>query len=204
MTFNPIMALVALLAVLCALGLIATIRGIATVVSESAAIKREAMAIITGNPLSIEKKRKTTQLQGRGKGLRFKLASFTTGLILVVIIMISTPMYIIITRTQQETLLKSLWDRSKVLLEGIASSARAYLPMAIQSKGERGVLELMYLPSNSEVIAEARYVTITGYGINSTFTDHVWASNDPDINSKIDTSELHPGVTRLTDALSPF
>jgi len=66
------------------------------------------------------------------------------------------------------------------------------------------VLELIYLTSNSDTIAEARYITITGYGINSTFTDHVWASNDPDIASKIDTAELLPGVTRLTDALSPF
>jgi len=106
MTFNPIIALIVLLAVLCVLGLIATIKGIAGVVSENAAIKRDALAIITGNPLSKEKKQKTAQLQGRGKGLRFKLASFTIGLIMVVIIMISTPMYIIITNTQQETLLE--------------------------------------------------------------------------------------------------
>jgi len=204
-TFNPIMALAALLAILCAFGLIATIRGIAGVISESAAIKQEALAIITGDLMPIEKKQKTAQIQRRGRGLRFKLASFTTGLILLVIIMISTPMYIIMTKTQRETLLKSLWDRSSVLLEGLASSARSYLPMAIQSRGERGALELMYLPSNSTAISEAKYVTITGYGINSIYTDHVWATNDPDIDSKTDTTELHPGVTRLTDdALSPL
>jgi len=204
-TFNPIMALAALLAILCVLGLIATIRGIAGVISESVIIKQEALAIITGDLMPIEKKQKTAQIQRRGRGLRFKLASFTTGLILLVIIMISTPMYIIMTKTQRETLLKSLWDRSSVLLEGLASSARSYLPMAIQSRGERGALELMYLPSNSAAISEAKYVTITGYGINSIHTDHVWATNDPDIESKTDTTELRPGVTRLTDdALSPF
>ena len=204
-TFNPIMALAALLAILCALGLIATIRGIAGVISESVTIKQEALAIITGDLMPIEKKQKTAQIQRRGRGLRFKLTAFTTGLILLVIIMISTPMYIIMTKTQRETLLKSLWDRSSVLLEGLASSARSYLPMAIQSRGERGTLELMYLPSNSEAISEAKYVTITGYGINSIYTDHVWATNDPDIDSKTDTAELRPGVTRLTDdALSPL
>jgi hypothetical protein len=203
--FNPIMALTALLVILCVLGLIATIRGIAGVIQESAVVKQEALAIITGDLMPIEKKQKTVQIQRKGRGLRFKLASFTTGLILLVIIMISTPMYIIMTKTQRETLLKSLWDRSSVLLEGLASSARSYLPMAIQSNGERGTLELMYLPSNSVAISEAKYVTITGYGINSIHTDHVWATNDPNIDSKIDTSELHPGVTRLTDdALSPF
>jgi hypothetical protein len=203
-TFNPIWALAALLVILCMLGLIAVIRGIAAVISESAMIKQEALAIVTGDFMSIEKKQKTVQIQKRGSGLRFKLASFTTALILLVIIMISTPMYIIMTNTQEETLLKSLWDRSSVLLEGLASSARSYLPMAIQSLGERGTLELMYLPSNSAALSEAQYVTITGYGINSIYTDHVWASNDPDLDSKTDTAELRPGVTRLTDILTPL
>jgi hypothetical protein len=202
-TFNPIMALTALLVIFCALGLIATIRGIAGVISESAIIKQEALAIITGDFMLKEKKQKSAQVLKRGIGLRFKLASFTIALILLVIIMISTPMYIIMTNTQQETLLKSLWDRSSVLLEGLASSARTYLPMAIQSRGERGALELMYLPSNSGALSEANYITITGYGINSIHTDHVWASNDPDIDSKTDTTELRPGVTRLTDVLTP-
>ncbi|WP_461247039.1 SpoIIE family protein phosphatase [Treponema sp. R6D11] len=203
-TFNPIIALAVLLVALCALGLIATIRGIAGVISESAVIKHEALAIITGDFMLIEKKQKTAQMLKRGIGLRFKLASFTIGLILLVIIMISTPMYIIMTKTQRETLLKSLWDRSNVLLDGLASSARTYLPMAIQSRGERGALELMYLPSNSAALSEANYITITGYGLNSIHTDHVWASNDPDIDSKTDTTELRPGVTRLTDVITPL
>jgi len=203
-TINPVMALAVLLVIFCALGLIATIRGITGIISESALIKHEALAIITGDFMLIEKKQKTAQMIKKGIGLRFKLASFTIGLILLVIIMISTPMYIIMTNTQRETLLKSLWDRSNVLLEGLATSARTYLPMAIQSRGERGTLELMYLPSNSEALSEARYITITGYGINSIYTDHVWASNDPDIDSKTDTSELRPGVTRLTDVLTPL
>jgi serine phosphatase RsbU (regulator of sigma subunit) len=152
----------------------------------------------------IENKQKTAQIQRKGKGLRFTLASFTTALILLVVIMISAPMYVIMTNTQQKTLLKSLWDRSNVLLEGLASSARFYLPMAIQSNGERGALELTYLTSNFAALSEAQYITITGYGINSIYTDHVWASNDPDINLKIDTAELYPGITRLNDVLNPF
>ena len=203
-TFNPIMALAVLLVALCGLGLVATIRGIAGVISEGALIKQEALAIITGDFMPVEKKQKTAQMLKRGTGLTFKLASFTIALILLVIIMISTPMYIIMTKTQRETLLKSLWDRSNVLLDGLASSAKTYLPMAIQSRGERGALELMYLPSNSAALAEADYITITGYGLNSIHTDHVWASNDPDIDSKTDTTELRPGVTRLTDVLTPL
>jgi len=203
-TFNPVMLLFGLLIILCALGSIAAVRGISGVISEGAAVKQEALAIITGDFMPIEKKQKIAQIQKRGSGLRRKLASFTIGLVLLVIIMISTPMYIIMTNTQRETLLNSLYDRSRVLLEGLASSTRAYLPQAIQTNGERGALELMYLPAQSSALPEANYVTITGYGIGSIYTDHVWASNDPNIDSKIDTSELQRGTSRLTDTLSPF
>ena len=203
-TFNPVILLYGLLIILCVLGSIAAIRGISGVISESAAIKQEALAILTGDFMPMEKKQKIAQIQRRGSGLRRKLASFTIGLVLLVIIMISTPMYIIMTNTQRETLLAGLYDRSKVLLEGLASSTRAYLPLAIQTNGESGALELMYLPAQSSALPEAKYVTITGYGIGSIHTDHVWASNDPDIDSKIDTSELQRGTSRLTDDLSPF
>jgi len=203
-TFNPIIALAALLMILCALGLIAMIRGIAGVITESALVKQEAHAIITGDFMPMEKKQKMVQIQKKGIGLRFKLSSFTTGLILLVVIMISTPMYIMMINTQQQTLLRSLWDRSSVLLEGIASSARSYLPMAIQSAGERGTLEMMYLPAQSAALNEAQYITITGYGLNSIHTDHIWASNDPGLDYKLDTAVMRPGVSRFSDALEPF
>jgi len=203
-TFNPILALYAMLFIFCALGILATIRGISAVITEGAIVKQEALAIITGDFMPMEKKQKVVKIQRRGSGLRRKLASFTIGLVLLVIIMISMPMYILMTSTQQQTLLASLLDRSKVLLEGIASSTRTYLPTAIQSRGERGVLELMYLPTQSSALPEADYITITGYGINSIYTDHVWASNDPYLESKIDTSELRRGTSRLTDQLTPL
>ena len=203
-TINPIMALAAILIIFCALGVIAIIRGISGIITEGSAIRQEALAVITGDFMPTEKKQRIAKIQKRGRGLRFKLSSFTIGLILLVVIMISIPMYILMTNTQRETLLNSLWDRSKVLLEGIASSARSYLPMAIQSMGERGALELMFLPSQSAALPEAKYITITGYGINSINSDHVWASNDPAINSKIDTSELRIGTSRLTDSITPF
>jgi HAMP domain-containing protein len=101
------------------------------------------------------------------------------------------------TRIQEETLLRGLWDRSTVLLEGLASSVRLFLPA-------RTVLELGFLPDQSAVIPEAGYVTITGFGSASTiFDDHVWATNDPDILSKIDTVVFEPGISRLRDTLSP-
>jgi hypothetical protein len=102
------------------------------------------------------------------------------------------------TTSQRETRLDGLYSRSRVLLEGLASSARAYLPM-----GDQGAVEMGFLPAQSAALPEAKYITITGYRPGSTHNDHVWATNDPDILSKIDTTEFRPGVSRITDALTP-
>ncbi|MCL2185165.1 MAG: SpoIIE family protein phosphatase [Treponema sp.] len=198
-TFNPIIALGAILIILCLLGFAALIRGIGGIIIESTAVKQEAIAIITGDLMPMEKKQKITRIEKRGRGLSFKLTTFATVLVLLIVIMISIPMYYIMTNTQRETLLVSLKERASVLLEGLVSSTRAYLPLAIQTNGERGVLEMMYLPSQSSALSEANYITILGYGINSIHSNHVWATNDPDINSKIDTAELRSGVSRFND-----
>jgi serine phosphatase RsbU (regulator of sigma subunit) len=183
--------------IFCAIGLAVSIRGLGSVVAEGAAIRLEAVALITGDFMPSEKKKRLRKLKRRGGGLRIKLASFTIVLVLLVVFMVSGSLYIMMTRTQEETLLKGLWDRSTVLLEGLASSARAYLPSG-------NVLELGFLPAQTAAIPEARYVTITGFGSGTTtYDDHVWATNDPDILSKIDTAEFQPGVSRLEDILSP-
>ncbi|MDR2259307.1 MAG: SpoIIE family protein phosphatase [Treponema sp.] len=195
--FDFSLLFVIVILVFCAVGFIASIRGIGNAVAESAAVKIEAVALITGDFMPSEKKKRLVKIKKRGGGLRLKLASFTIVLVLLVVVMVSAPLYLMMTRTQRETLLQGLWDRSTVLLEGLATSARAYLPSGV-------VLELGFLPAQSAAVPEARYVTITGYSTGSTiYGDHVWATNDPDILSKIDTAELAPGVSRLTDVLSP-
>jgi serine phosphatase RsbU (regulator of sigma subunit) len=69
--------------------------------------------------------------------------------------------------------------------------------------GDQRALELSLLPAQSRVLPEANYVTITGCRAGSIYSDHVWATNDPDILSKIDTAEFMPGVSRITDSLTP-
>jgi serine phosphatase RsbU (regulator of sigma subunit) len=192
----PLLIIIAIF-IFCGTGFIVTLRGIGDVIAESAVMRLDAAALITGDFMPSEKKIQLARIKRRGVGLRVKLASFTIILILLVVIMVSAPLYVIMIRTQRETLLQSLWDRSAVLLEGLGSGARAYLP-------SEDVPELNLLPAQSMAIPEARYVTITGYGSGETiFDDHVWATNDPDILSKIDTAEFQPGVSRLRDMLSP-
>ena len=180
-----------------AIGLLAAVRGIGSALMESRTVRAEAAALVTGDFMPVERKKRIAGVQKRGIGLRFKLASFTIVLALLVIFMVSAPLYYIMTRTQRETLLRGLWDRSTVLLEGLASSARAYLPSG-------NVLELSLLPAQIVAIPEAHYVTITGFSTDSAvYNDCVWATNDPDILSKINTPELEPGISELSDVLSP-
>jgi HAMP domain-containing protein len=187
---------IAVTIILCAAGIVSAVRGIGGVIAEGAAVKAEAAALFTGDYMPLEKKKRIIRIKTRGLGLRFKLSAFTIVLVLLVVTMVSMPLYFVMTRTQRETLLQSLWDRSGVLLESLASNTRVYLPMANPE------LELINLPAQMSAIPEAQYVTITGYGSGNTIhNDHVWASNDPDILSKIDTAELRPGVSRLSDGL---
>jgi serine phosphatase RsbU (regulator of sigma subunit) len=195
--FDSSLAIVIGLVIFCIIGLFASVRGIGGVIADSAAIKMEALALITGDFMPFEKKRRIIRINKRGMGLRFKLASFTIALVLLVVAMVSAPLYYMMTGTQRHTLLQGLWDRSAVLMEGLASSARAYMPSG-------NVLELGFLPDQSSAIPEARYVTITGYATGSTTEfRHVWATNDPNILDKIDTAEFRPGVSILTDPLTP-
>ncbi|MDR2552198.1 MAG: SpoIIE family protein phosphatase [Treponema sp.] len=188
--------ILAAVAFLCVLGLWAAFRGLSGAAAESAAVRMETIALITGDIMPSEKKRRMTGIKRRGAGLRLKMASFTIALVILVVAMISSPLYMMMGKTQEGTLLQGIHDRAAVLLEGIVTGARPYMPSG-------NYLELGYLPSQSAVIPEASYVTITGYGSAETvFSDHVLASNDENIASKIDTPELSIGVSRLSDTLS--
>jgi serine phosphatase RsbU (regulator of sigma subunit) len=177
-------------------GLLVSVKGMKNVAAEAALIRREVAALISGDILPLEKKKSLKKIERRGMGLRLKLASFTIILVTFVVSITSIPLYITMTRTQEETLLTGLWDRSKVLLEGIASGARAYLP-------EQNLLELGFLPAQIAAIPEAKYITITGFGLESkVYNDSVWASNDPNILSKINTDNIQYGVSQISDDLS--
>jgi hypothetical protein len=194
---NTILPLILVIMVFCGIGSVSSVRGIGAVVADSAVVQMEASALMTGDLMPLEKKKRLKRIGKRGMGLRLKLASYTIILVLLVVLIVSAPLYYMMTRTQEETLLRGLWNRSVVLLEGLASSVRIFLPAG-------NVLELGFLPGQSAAVPEARYVTITGFGSASTvFDDYVWATNDPDILSKIDTAEFEPGISRLQDALSP-
>jgi serine phosphatase RsbU (regulator of sigma subunit) len=197
--FNVIILITIAIGLLCLSGIAVLLRGIASALTDNAAAQLEITALITGDLMPLEKKNLLNIIGKRRISLRLKLASFTMSLALLVIVMVSLPLYLVMTSAQEETLLQSLRDRAAVLMDGIASSARFYFPAG-------NILEMGLLPAQMAAIPEARYVSISGYDIGgaSTFADHLWATNDPDILSKIDTEDFEPGISRLHDQLSPL
>jgi hypothetical protein len=175
-------------------GMMFAIHGIILVARESVEVRLEAHALIAGDIMPHEKKMKTVVLRQKGISLNVKLVSFTSFLVIMIILLVSLPLGFNMTRTQERTLSKGLEQRINVLLESLSSGVRAYMPA-------QNVLELSYLPSQSSALSEAEYTTITGYSSDDSNTKltYVWATNDTNIRNKIDTKELTYGHSALTD-----
>jgi hypothetical protein len=167
-------------------------RGIASAARDSMLIRGEVQSLITGDIMASEKKKRSVSLRNRGIGLRFKLSFFTTALVISVVLIVSIPLGIQFSANQEKTLAQGLQSRVEVLLDSLASGARAYLP-------SQNILELGFLPDQMSALSEAINATITGNGLDSGATgiDYVWATNDGAILDRIDTAELAVGKSRL-------
>ncbi|MDR2468841.1 MAG: HAMP domain-containing protein, partial [Spirochaetaceae bacterium] len=193
--FDVWTAVFALIMIFCTVLFVFTVRGTALVLAEGRALRDETRALLQGTDMPRIRKQQMKLLR-HGLGLRFKLASFTVALVILVTGMVSMPLYLMMSANQRQTLLQSLWDRSAVLLDSIASGARTFLPA-------NNVLELGFLPDQMTAVREAHYVTISGFGAQGSLNaDHVWASNDNVLSSKINTPVFQPGISRIADSVS--
>jgi serine phosphatase RsbU (regulator of sigma subunit) len=199
MEINPTLILVIVLAALSVLVILAFIRLLTALLPE----KKHHRSFLAkgGNFLAALNLKIHSQWikfrMGRGVGLRHKLSLFTIVLVLVVIFIVSIPFYSMMLKEQQKTLLKGVWDRSVVLLEGLSASTR----LMFQTEN---MAEIHHLLTRINTIPEARYLTITGFVPQMPeYEDRVWASNDPGILFKINTPRLQPGVSLLNDTLTP-
>ena len=180
------------------LGILLSSRQIVVATRDVAAIRLEVLALVSGGPMpTIAKTHATRKLKRRGVGLRLKITLIITSLVFFIVLMVALPLGYFMIQTESLSLGNALQQRSLVLLESVAQGARSYLPA-------ENTLELGFLPQQAQALEEANYITVTGYGSDSsTDNDVVWATNDPDILAKIDTATFQAGVSRLKDSLSP-
>ncbi|MCR5125370.1 MAG: SpoIIE family protein phosphatase [Treponema sp.] len=180
-----------LILLLASIMLIASAKGLMNTAKESIITRDEIMAIVTGGEMPMEKQQKLIKIR---MSLKWKLVAFTSILIISIVTIVSITLGKRLSATQERTLLVGLKDRVNVVMESISSGVRNYLPEAADRSNE-----IMLLPTETKYFEEANYATITGLPLNAgnTNIDFVWASNDPNIESKIDTDELRQGVSRL-------
>ena len=127
--------------------------------------------------------------------LRKKLIGFTFALIMIVVMGVSLSNGRRVIALQERTLAEGLENRTTVLLESLCTGVKNFFP-------SNNILELSALPRQKDAMSEVAYVTIIGQPVNSASSEnlrYVWATNDPDILSKIDTPELIYGQSQVTD-----
>lgn len=127
--------------------------------------------------------------------LRKKLVGFTFSLIIIVVLGVSLVNGQQIISLQERTLAQGLENRTEVLLESLCTGVKNFFP-------SNNLLELSALPQQKDAMEEVDFVTIIGQAQNSTSSqvlDYVWATNDPEINQKIDTAELIYGESHFVE-----
>ncbi len=199
LSFNMIFvgALIVFLGVM----LLLTTRRLVTVVQEGRQLSREVQLLLRG-PGEIDGKteKRIMGMKKKGRGLRFKFALYVTMLVLIIVAMVAVPLAVITSSQQEAILAKGLEQRAEVLLESLASGARAYLPT-------KNILELSGLPSQMGAMGEdALFVTITSQGLpesedfDSESFDYVWATNEESLIAE----DLPAGRQKNNDPVSGF
>ncbi|MDR1933895.1 MAG: SpoIIE family protein phosphatase [Spirochaetales bacterium] len=170
---------------------------IGSLVNEGRRLRLEAIALVTGNAGHwVKKQERMRVMKRKGIGLRIKFSMFITVLVISVVLMVSIPLGVYMSANDERNLAEGLYERAAVLLESLAAGARTYLPTGT-------ILELGVLPAQISAMNEATYTTISGRSqADIASYGYVWASNDPEIAQKIDTQEINPGVTRITDEIT--
>jgi hypothetical protein len=195
-------AIVLLAVLFSALGILLLARQAVAAARDAETIRLEVQALVSGGsmPTAI-KAEQARRLQRRGAGLRTKVTLTIAGLVLFVVFLVAIPLGFYMTRTESDSLANGLRQRAQVLLDSVAQGGTTYLKST-----DTYALELGLLTQQAKAMDDAVYLTVTGYGRDSKSTDPeiVWAQNDPDILSKIDTKAYEQGISRISDSLSPL
>ena len=169
------------------------------VFEESRRFKKDIDAIMRGTDIkSISDKERLKRMKKRGISLRIKFTLFVIAIVLAVVVMVALPLGRFMLDTQKRNLLSGLKQQASVLLESLNTGASSFLPAS-------NTLELGLLPDQRTAMDDAVYVTITGKSIaDKEGYDYLWASDDQNIYSKLDSDRIVPGQTLLKDSISPL
>lgn len=192
---NVTLPVLILLLLIAGIGITVSVRSLADTVKETFAVNAEVKALLEGDIMPQEKKRKATVYKQKGFSLKSKLVLHSSILIAFMDMLIFLGFGYYMISVQKRTLATSLYDRISVMMNSISSGAKIYLPQTTTTDN----LSLTDIANQVSALSESRFATITGYSAehNRTGLDSVWATTDEDIVSKTDSDTFIPGVSRL-------
>ncbi|MCR5219167.1 SpoIIE family protein phosphatase [Treponema sp.] len=197
---NAVKLLVSVIALLAAIWFAVCLTGLINTLKETIKIKAEVYALLEGDIMPEEKKLKAVTFAHKGKSLKSKLILNTTLLIAIMDIFIFVVIGIYMIGSQKKILSESLSQRATVMLDSLSRGAKVYLPLA-RKDDQLSISDLSDITNQVNALSEAKYATMTGYSNdeNGENLNIVWATNDEEINSKIDNGQLENGSSRLKD-----
>lgn len=153
---------------------------------------KEIKALFSGEDMPYTKGKSGKR---RMNTVKHKLVRFTYSLVIIVVMIVILQAGYNFINLQERTIAQALQNRIQVLLESIATGTENFFPT-------NDILELSALPSQKSAMDEVKYITIMGQPAGSNSSEnlkYVWASNDPDIENKIDEYRLVYGQSQITD-----
>jgi methyl-accepting chemotaxis protein len=164
----------------------------------------EARALVTGRePLAPQtRKERTRSMKVRGGGLRVKFAFFVVLLVIGVVVLVAVVLGRNVLDRQERVLTQGLQQRVELLVNGQVTGARPAL-----ENPQLNVDQLQNLASQSEAMAEALYVTITGINQQGQLQT-VYGTTDPAVISgdaeRISTDSFVIGISSVIDPVTPI
>jgi len=185
----------------CALGILFSTGQVVSAWRDGAAVRLQVLALVNGGPMpSAERKRAAERVRRKGLGLMVKFTFFIGTLVLFVVLAVALSLGLSMVRNQSQALARGLQDSANVLLESAAQGGRFFLDK------EGAVTQLGFLPAQAKAMPGADFITITGNSADpkAAGRDVVYATNDPDIAKKIDSSRLELGVSPMKAGVEPL
>lgn len=181
-----------LIVIIILISVILLISTIIKTINENKRVKEEVKFLLKGGRMALLKKH--FLFKKREPSLSNKLIGFTILLVISVVTIITIQNGTNSSSVQSRILSQGLQNRVDVLMESLASSVKNFLPVENE-------LELSSLPAQKDAMSEIKYITIIGANDVQTYSDinYVLATNDEEINSKIDAEQYVQSRVKITD-----
>lgn len=195
--YNAAVIVLALIVILTISGITVSTRALIKTARETLTVNAEVRALLEGDIMPQEKKRKAAAYRQKGLSLKSKLVLHSTILIAIMDVLIFLGFGYYMIDGQKKTMAKSLYQRVSVMLNSLASGAKVYLPQTTTEDN----LSLTDIVNQSSALSESIDATITGYSADHAAIglNNVWATTSKTILSGTEKDAFIPGITVLKE-----